>query len=135
MLKCYGYQHNYTLIYAVWWLIIVRCTCDGLDPCAPMTRWINEVPPKTNLSKSTGCLKHIAWTQLAHTCMFKQALWFKANGVHYQQLVLLAVRLKITTVLVVYECQWDVRHYSDSWELNKQIAHIVKCHADIYGMY
>jgi len=38
MLKCYGYQHNYILIYAIWWLIIVRCTWDGLDPSAPMTR-------------------------------------------------------------------------------------------------
>ena len=44
MLKCYGYQHNYILIYAVWWLISVRCAWDGLDPSAPMTRWINEVP-------------------------------------------------------------------------------------------
>jgi len=36
MFKCYGYQHNYIRIYAVWWLIIVRCTWGGLDPCAPM---------------------------------------------------------------------------------------------------
>ena len=46
MLKCYGYQHNYILMYAVWWLIMVRCTWDGLDPSAPMTRRMNEVPPK-----------------------------------------------------------------------------------------
>ena len=51
MLKCYGYQHNYILMYAVWWLINVRCTWDGLDPCAPMTRWLNEVPPKKRRRK------------------------------------------------------------------------------------
>ena len=86
MLKYYRYQHNYILSYAVWWLIIVSCTWDGLDPNTPMTRRINEVPSKINLTnkffyiRCVFCLHgSIVWIFYLVESHFKKLLYILRN--------------------------------------------------------